>query len=273
MPRKNTAIDTTPYWSDNVSLHRFPRLEGDVKVDVAIVGGGITGLTAAYLLSAEGRSVALLERDRVGDIDTGHTSAHLTMVIARCLTELASSLGQTHAQAVWDAGLAAMGQIETIVLEEDLACDFEWIPGYLHAAGPNRPSHADRRRLEHEAALASSLGFDASFVDDVPLVGGPGVRFEEQARFHPRKYLAGLANVLRARGVRVFEHSPAEEFSERPRSVRANGHTITCDWIVLATHTPLVGNAGIVSSTWFQTKLALYTSYVIAGRVKKGLIP
>jgi len=274
MPLKSATVDTTPIWADHVSIPRFPRLERTLEVDVVVVGGGLMGLTAAYLLSAEGKSVAVLERDRLGHVDTGHTSAHLTMVIDRRLTELASSMGRNHAQAVWDAGLAALARIETIVREEALSCDFAWVPGYLHDAGPDRSSRpAERRQMEQEAALAGDLGFDASFVDEVPFAGGPGVRFEDQARFHPRKYLAGLARVLDSRGVRLFEHSAAEAFSEGPRSVKANGHTISCDWIVLATHTPLMGNTGTVRAAAFQTKLALYTSYVVAGRVKKETIP
>src|SRR5207245_1355042 len=133
--------------------------------------------------------------------------------------------------------------IETIVRDEDLSCDFARVPGYLHVAGPDRSSRSEERRhMEEESSLASGLRFDAAFVDDVPFVRGPGVRFEDQARFHPGKYLAGLARILESRGVRVFEHSAAEEFSEQPRSVKANGHTISCEWIVIATHTPLMGN-------------------------------
>ena len=71
----------------------------------------------------------------------------------------------------------------------------------------------------------------------------------------------------------IFERSSADEFGDRPVSVTSHGHTITCQWIVLATHTPLVGNSGIVGATLFQTKLAYYTSYVVAGRVEKGWIP
>jgi glycine/D-amino acid oxidase-like deaminating enzyme len=96
--------------------------------------------------------------------------------------------------------------------------------------------------LEAEATLAAALGFDASFVGDVPLVHTPGIMFEDQARFHPRKYLAGLARAITARGGKIFEHSEANEFSDKPRFVKANGHTVSCGYIVLATHPPLVGN-------------------------------
>src|SRR5438105_4923560 len=98
-------------WSARSKLPRFPKLDTNLKVDVALVGGGITGITAAYLLKKAGRSVALLERDRCGSHDTGHTTAHLTHVTDLRLHKLVDTFGRDHAQAVWDAGLAAMNQI------------------------------------------------------------------------------------------------------------------------------------------------------------------
>lgn len=265
-------IDTTPYWADSASLTRFPRLDRDEQVDVVVVGGGITGLTAAYLLTAAGRTVAVIERDRCAQIDTGHTSAHLTIVTDHRLTELERAFGRDHAQAVWDAGLAALMQIDRIIRDERIDCGFAWVPGYLHAPlGSDREQEA--RSLRDEAALAGALGFDATFVDVDPVVRGPAVRFEGQARVHPRRYLAAVARTITDRGGMIFEHTSAEEFSDRPVSVKANGHTLTCDEVVIATHTPLVGNAGMAGALLFQTKLALYTTYVIGGRVEKDRIP
>src|SRR5207248_2096630 len=131
-------------------------------VDVLVVGGGITGLTAAYLLTASGRTVAVIERNRCAQVDTGHTSAHLTMVTDSRMTELVDAFGRDHAQAVWDAGLSALAQIDTIVRDERIACGFAWVPGYLHAAlGTDR--HREAQSLRDEAALAAELGFDAAF--------------------------------------------------------------------------------------------------------------
>jgi len=266
-----THTTTVPFWSETASLPRYPKLERDESVDVLVVGGGIAGLTAAYLLAREGRRVAVLERERCAQIDTGHTSAHLTMITDERLVDLAKRFGRNHAQAVWDAGLAAIAQIDEAVRSEAIDCDFGWVPGYLHAAiGTN--GH-QKKSFQEEAALASELGFDAETIDDVPFVGGPGVRFDNQARFHPRKYLAGLARAITARGGLIFEHTAADEFSDTPLRVKANGHYVSAELIVLATHTPLVGNASMLSASLFQTKLALYTSYVIAGRVAKGQVP
>jgi glycine/D-amino acid oxidase-like deaminating enzyme/nitrite reductase/ring-hydroxylating ferredoxin subunit len=253
-------------------MPRFAKLERDMRVDVVVVGGGITGLTAAYLLAKAGRSVALIERERCGQIDTGHTSAHLTMVTDLRLTELVKQFGRNHAQAVWDAGLAAMFNIDAIVREEDIACELAWVPGYLHSPGGSTPAH-EAAAFREEADLANELGFDAASVPDVPFIGGSGVRFDNQARFHPRHYMSGLARATTAAGGHIFENTAADTFCDRPRSVTANGCTLSCEAIVLATHTPLMGNTGLASATLFQTKLALYTSYVVAGRVAPGTIP
>src|SRR4051812_24859067 len=128
----NLHTGTLPYWIDSAPMPAFPKLERDETVDVVVVGGGITGLTAAYLLTLEGRHVALIEREELAAIDTGHTTAHLTMVTDERLADLVKRFGRDHARAVWDAGLAAIAQIDTIVQDLDLSCEFAWVPGYLH---------------------------------------------------------------------------------------------------------------------------------------------
>src|SRR5580765_6547433 len=142
-PRSNTQTDTVPLWADSADFPTFGKLNRDLEADVVIVGAGITGLTAAYLLAKAGRSVVVLDRARCAAIDTGHTTAHVTMVTDNRLTDLESRFGRLHAQAVWDAGLAAMAQIDSIVREHDIDCSFEWVDGYLHAPD-GRKSDADQ---------------------------------------------------------------------------------------------------------------------------------
>src|SRR5436190_6461230 len=136
MAQASKANTTAPYWLDGAELPRFPPLDADRRADVVVIGGGMTGVTAAYLLAAEGRSVVLLERGRCVQADTAHTSAHLTMVTDVPLTRLSDDIGDSKARAAWDAGLAAIARIEAIVRDEQIDCAFERVPGYFHGSRP-----------------------------------------------------------------------------------------------------------------------------------------
>ena len=272
MATEQRTLDTSPYWADSVSMPGFPKLDVDLQVDVVVIGGGITGLTAAYLLTAAGKTVAVLERGRCAEVDTGHTTAHLTMVTDVRLPTLVQRFGRDHAQAVWDAGLAAIAQIDDAVRTHRIDCGFEWVDGYLHAPAAEATPRQEAD-LREEADLAADLGFDVSFVDAVPLANVPGIRIADQARVHPRKYLAGLTQQVVAQGGRIYELSGADEFRDDPRSVTANGRTVRCEDVVIATHNPIVGLGSFIGATLLQTKLALYTSYVVAGRVPRGRVP
>ncbi len=269
MAGKNT--ETTPYWATSATFPQFPRLTDDVETDVLVVGGGVTGLSAAYLLAKGGKRVVVLERDRCATIDTGHTSAHLTMVTDTRMRGLVKRFGRNHAQAVWDAGLAAISTIDQVVREHGIDAEFEWVDGYLHAP-LNGETKDEVEHLQEDASLARDLGFDAEYVDAVPLVNRPGIRFSGQARIHPRRYLAAVAKAFVALGGRIYEHAAAEEFSDDPRAVTVAGHKVRYEDVVIATHNPLVGLAGVASATLIQTKLALYTSYVVAGRTPSGVV-
>ena len=157
-----------------------------------VVGAGITGITAAYLLKRAGYNVALVDKDRCLSGDTSYTTAHLTCVTDTLLSELVKNFGKDHAQAVWDAQLAAIDMIDRIVWREQIKCQFDWVPAYLFnpSAETGRPDQEDRSiDLQKEADLATELGFDAEFIACAPFFNRPAVRFDNQAKFHPRKYL------------------------------------------------------------------------------------
>lgn len=260
-----------PYWQ-STKLPRFPKLSKNLTVDVVVVGAGITGVTAAYLLKKAGRSVALLEKDRIAQADTAHTTAHLTQVLDIRLDSLVKSFGRDHARAAWQAGILATETIERLSRENNIDCDFRRVPHYLHAP-VGKVSSRERRRLEYESRLAEELGFDVDFVDAVPLFHQPGMRINNQALFHPLKYLAGLVATIPGRKCHVFESTSVDEISDKPLTIKANGREIQCAYVVIATHVPLTGKNSLVGSAIFQSKLASYSTYAVGATLPRGSAP
>jgi glycine/D-amino acid oxidase-like deaminating enzyme/nitrite reductase/ring-hydroxylating ferredoxin subunit len=233
---------------------------------VVIVGGGLTGITAAYLCQKSGLTFALIERDRLARVDTGHTTAHLTSVTDLRLFEIAETFGQEQARTVWDAGGAAIDQIVNNIRTENISCDFKWLPGYLHAPDA-RPNARTVDELLKEAGQARELHIPAEFVSATPFFGGAGVRFPDQAIFHPRKYLAGLITSFGGKGAHVFEQTAVDGVQDSPLAVKAGAFTVQCRHVILATHNPLQGKTGTLAAMLFQTKLALYTSYALSAKL------
>jgi len=267
---------TNSYWIDNTPAPRFSALKEDIAVDVLIVGAGITGVTAAYLLKQTGHSVALVDKHRCLGGETSFTTAHLSCVTDSPLSQLVGSFGRDHAQAAWDAQLAAIDLIDRIVSREQIKCQFDWVPGYLFNPAPEtgRPADDEPLDLEKEAREAAELGFDAEFVPSVPFINRPGVRFENQAKFHPRRYLIALLRLLSAgKGCQVFEQTEIEEIEGTPiTATTRDGHRIHCEHMLIATHVPLQGKVGLLPATVLQSKLAPYTSYVVGGWVPRGTV-
>jgi len=261
---------TSP-WLDSQPLTKFPFIKEAVTVDAIIVGGGITGVTAAYLLKRAGLRVALLERERCGGVDTSYTTAHLTCVTDLRLHKLVSRFGEEAARATWDAGFAAIDQIAANIENEGIPCDFKRLPGYLFAALDGQ--EPETRYLRKDAALARKFGFCAEYVETVPYFAPPGVKFANQARFHPLKYLRGLLRKIPGQGSHVFEHSEASEFAEKPLSITVRGQKVRGRYLVLATHTPLMGKSGLLSAALFQTKLSLYSSYALGAKIPPEHVP
>ena len=127
--------------------------------------------------------------------------------------------------------------------------------------------------FKEDARLANDFGFDAAYLDCVPHMEKPGVRFSNQAKFHPVKYLRALAQLVPGENSFIFEESEAKEFDTKKRRVKVNGHWINYGLLVLATHNPLTGESGMVSSMFFQTKIALYTTYAIRASIPRNCIP
>lgn len=252
----------TPLWLDTAKAPEFPKLNGEVKVDVLVVGAGITGLTTARLLKQTGLTVAVVDMQSVGGGETGHTTAHLTYVTDARLGELAGRVGEERARAFWDAGRAAMSEIAGIVRELKVDCGLKSVPGYLYAA-LDKDAEKERESLERDAELAEKLGFDAALLTGDPLFERPAVRFPNQLKFHPLRYLYAMAREIPGKGSHLFCQTNGSDIeADKHRLVGAEG-AIAYDTLVAATNVPIQGGRGTFGAALFQTKLAAYSTYAI----------
>jgi glycine/D-amino acid oxidase-like deaminating enzyme len=199
------------YWIDTTPRTDYPALPGDVSADVAVLGGGIVGLTAAVLLKRLGKTVAVIESRRVAEGVTGHTTAKVTSQHRLIYDTLIKDHGERKARLYGEANEAAIERIAAFVGEKKIECDLLRLPAYVYTE-----SEAFLPRIEAEARAASRLGLPASFVREVPLpfpVKG-ALRFEDQIQFHIRKYLLPLAEEIPGSGSYVFENTRAMRVRE-----------------------------------------------------------
>jgi glycine/D-amino acid oxidase-like deaminating enzyme/nitrite reductase/ring-hydroxylating ferredoxin subunit len=234
---------------------QFPSLQGEVTVDVAVLGGGIVGVTVALLLKRAGKRVALVESNRIVERVTGHTTAKVTSGHNLIYARLIDRFGEDDARIYAQSNQAALEQIARFVSSEGITCDFERRPNYCFSESPE-----DRKRIEEEVAAAQRLGLAAEFVDQAglpfPIAGA--IRYEHQAQFHPRKYLLHLAGLIAGDGSSIFEQTRALDVEEgSPNRVITDKGTLYADDVIVATHFPILDRGLFFARAYQQREYAI----------------
>jgi glycine/D-amino acid oxidase-like deaminating enzyme/nitrite reductase/ring-hydroxylating ferredoxin subunit len=252
------------YWQTSQDAPATGSLTESIETDACIIGGGIAGLTTAYLLTRAGKKVVVIDDGTIGGGETARTTAHLTYALDDRIYRIAKWHGDDKARLALESHSRAIDQIEAIVSAEKIDCDFSRLDGYLFEA---EESDDD---LDEELELAHSLGFDQiQMVEKAPIKDfdtGRALKFPNQGQFHILKYLAGLARVIEQNGGRLFSKTRAVQWTgENSPSVKtSDNRTITAGSIVLATNYP-------IQSKMFG-KLPAYRTYAIGVRVPKGSV-
>jgi glycine/D-amino acid oxidase-like deaminating enzyme/nitrite reductase/ring-hydroxylating ferredoxin subunit len=250
------------YWNATAPASGFPTLNGGIEADVAIVGGGIVGVTTARLLRDRGLRVALVEARRVGEGVTGKSTAKITSQHNIAYTIIATKFGTDGARIYADANEVGLDTVRTLVERHGFDCALETRPAFTWTRDPDEVG-----RIEQEAALAARLGLPASLTRDtgLPFDVLAAMRWDEQAQFHPVRYLKALAATIPGEGCHVFEGSRVIDWD--PHRVETEAGSIHARHVVMATHLPL-GKIGLFFAENFP-----HMHPVIMGKAEPARVP
>jgi glycine/D-amino acid oxidase-like deaminating enzyme/nitrite reductase/ring-hydroxylating ferredoxin subunit len=252
------------YWIASTNKTDYPSLKEDIDVDVVIIGGGITGISCAYMLIKEGLKVAILEASFIAQGTTGHTTAKITSQHGLIYSKIQNQMGLELAQQYADANESAIHEIKKIVEDNQIDCDFIRESAFVY-------TQEDKyiQKIGDEIKIASDLGIKADYVEEIPFplsIKG-AIRFDNQAQFHPRKYLLSLAKIISNKGCHIFEKSRAIDIEEKDNNyiiTTSEGKKVTADKVIIASHYPFYNKQGM-----YYARIYSERSYVVGIKAKE----
>ncbi len=259
------------WFKDTVQPAKFEKLFENISVDVAIVGGGIAGVTTAHLISKSGKSVALLEDGYIGSGETGRTTAHITHALDDRYYNIEKNHGTNSAKIAAASHTSAIDFIDRTVREERIDCAFSRLNGYLFLDPTDNKSSLDK-----EIAALRNAGISSAKIESKSPLGSketsPCICFQDQAQFQPMLYLTAIAKKMSQNNeVKIFTETHAQEIQtvDSTNVIKTNtGYTVTAKDVVLATNAPIIDNVSRI-----YDKQVAYRTYVVVAEIQKNSIP
>ncbi|MGX9135103.1 FAD-dependent oxidoreductase [Rummeliibacillus sp. JY-2-4R] len=250
------------FWTDSTDLPEFPKLDSDIQVDVVIVGGGITGITAAYLLVNKGVKVAIVEANKLLNGTTGHTTAKITAQHDLIYDELINKMGINKARLYYEANMEALNFIKKTIDQHQIDCDFSTQDAYMYST-----TDEYKEKIQKELKAYERLNIDGELVDTIPLdiKVENALIMKNQAQFHPLKYLKHLVQNITEKGGLIFENTVAEnvDTGTSPTVLTRDGAKVTADCVLACSHFPFYEGLGLYSTRMYANR-----SYALAAKTK-----
>jgi glycine/D-amino acid oxidase-like deaminating enzyme/nitrite reductase/ring-hydroxylating ferredoxin subunit len=263
-PQGNMPYMPESFWTESTQAKTFPALTIDNEVDVAIVGGGITGITTAYLLTKQGLKVAVLEANQLFNGTTGHTTAKVTAQHGLIYDEFIQHLGEEKTKQYYQANMDALAFVRETVKELQIDCDLTEEDAYMYAVSDDYP-----RKVMKEYQAYQRLGIESEFVENIPLPIDvkSAVIMKNQGQFHPVNYLSALVDEITKGGGKIYENTVAitiDETLPKPMVITREGRRVACKYAISCSHFPFFDGKG-----FYFTKLHAERSYVLGVRTKQ----
>lgn len=255
---------TKSIWNADATHKNFSDLKKDILVDVAIIGGGITGITTAMILKDKGLNVAVLEAREIGKGTTSHSTGNLYAITDQLLDSLRSKYDLETVKNVIRSRQIAAKLIEDSVNRHSIVCDYQKRPMYIF--GNSGKKDLAKERIFAEEANLHPTGIEIDF----PFESKFGFKIPDQAQINPLLYVQGLANEIEGENCSIYENTQVREIEDRDTDfmLHTTKAKVTAKYIVEATHTP----KGI--DLEYHTVLGPYREYGIAAKLDpSGIYP
>ncbi|MFB9974219.1 FAD-dependent oxidoreductase [Allobacillus sp. GCM10007489] len=256
--------DAIPFWRESTELSSYPTLEHNLDVDVIIVGGGITGLTAVEILSKEKLNVALIEASRFVSGTTGHTTAKVTAQHGLIYDELINKHGVEPARKYYEANKNAIRYMKELIEENQIDCDFEQQDAFLYAT---TGEYANKLETEYKAYDQLNIKGDLTTKIPMDLTIENALSMKNQYQFHPVKYLKHIINLVDQRGVKLFENTSAVDIQKDDKRVTIkteNGKEIKANYVLICSHFPFYEGKAL-----WSTRIYPERSYALSIKANK----
>ena len=232
-------------WKSTEKMPSFPKLDGDVKTENLIIGGGMAGILTAFMLEKAGADYLLIEKGKICSGITGNTTAKITSQHGLIYSKLLRTYGSDYARLYWRSNEEAIELYRSFC--RDIPCDFEEKSNYIYSLGSNG-------KILSELNALKKLGIPARYVTEteLPFSIEGAVEFRNQAQFNPMKFVSAIAN-----GLNIRENTKAKEFGKG--IVETDSGTVSAKNIIVATHYPIINKHGA-----FFLKMHQSRSYVAA---------
>ncbi|MFC4618472.1 FAD-dependent oxidoreductase [Camelliibacillus cellulosilyticus] len=252
------------YWMETLDLPEFDSLKDDISVDVAIVGGGITGVTAGYLLTQEGLSVALVDAGRLLNGTTGHTTAKITAQHSLIYDELIQHAGKNKARLYYEANHEALDFMRKTTADLRINCDWQDEDAVVYATTERYAEKLEKEYRAYQALnVAGELGDRIPF-DNIKIERA--LKMTRQAQFHPVKYLQRLVRAMLDKGAKIYENTTAVDVEKghKPAVITREGFRVKCRYVLSCSHFPFYEWQGL-----YFTRMYAERAYVIAAKASK----
>lgn len=252
-------------WLNEKTKEKFSKLEKDLETQVCIIGAGIFGISTAYYLTQKGYNVTILERDKIANRVTGHTTAKITSQHGLIYHYLLNQYGKEFARKYYLANQKSIQEIEKIITQNQIDCDFERQNSCVYTT-----NQSEIEKIEEELQALKELEIEASKTEKTPLPFEivSGIKFKNQAQFNPIKYIDGLVKQITDAKGKIFENTICYDVKRVGDSYicYTENNTVKAKYVVLASHYPFINFPGVYFVKMYQS-----SSYVIGIDTKSEL--